>query len=212
MEANGKDTKAAAAPPPKNVTALTGDQLQALHHHHARKIAAQKAALARATADLRNARKVAKADLGDSGLKDIDVALKLSTPEGEAEAREAVERIRRVAIWYGADIGSQLGLLDTLPRKDWRADGKRAGLMGEALRFPDGLASEHQQLYAEGWHEGQAVLLEGFGGKVGDTSEKPADASAEDLRGSAQKRAEEEARTGKPSKIGTEPSTATVKQ
>jgi hypothetical protein len=152
--------------PPPNKIALTDDQRQVLFFQHKRALEAAVTAKDRAVSDLRNVKKAAKVDLGEHAVEDLEIALKLDTPSGEAAMRAQIERQIRVARWMGADIGQQLDLLDTLPARDWRADGKRAGLAGENATPPDGISQGDGQLWLEGWHEGQAVLVEGFGKKT----------------------------------------------
>lgn len=210
-----KPAAALPAPPPRNIGALTPDERLALHLQHCRKIRAAIDAKNRAVADMRNFRKVAKSDLGDEGLKEVDTALEMETPAGEAKMRDQFERIKRVAAWHGADIGTQLGLLDTLPTRDWFEDGKRQGLAGEAYVPHGGLSSADEGRRLQGYEAGQAVLRQGFfktdvvdgNGSAAAAPGAPAEGE-EDLRGAEQRQRASELAPG----IGTEPSTARVKQ
>jgi hypothetical protein len=156
---------------PPNRDGMTEDQKLALHLQHEDKLSALAEEMCAANSQWRNARKAAKADLGEEGLKDIDAALKLAAPGGEVKMKLEYERILRVAKWHGAPIGQQLGLLDTVPAKDWRYEGKKLGLLGKPAKAPDGISSADLQTFMEGYHEGQAVLAEGFGKpKVAETA------------------------------------------
>lgn len=188
--------------PPANTAAMTEDQRKALHFQHVKKLKRLKEQKDQAVAAIRNARKTAKADLGDEGLKEIDAAIRLATPEGEAEARATVDRMIRVAQWHGANIGAQLELLATIPLRDWYEEGKRLGLEGAALKFPDGISQADEQKYADGYHAGQAVLGQGFGRQ--DVAEDETD-----LRPNSLKQAELERKTDQPA-IGSEPATTRV--
>lgn len=146
-----------------NMVALTPDARLALHFQHADKIADLEAAARAANGRLRTARKTAKGDLGEEGLKEIDVAIWSATPEGQAEIRAEVERMVRVSAWHGTDLGGQVSFLNALPPRDFKNEGKLSGLHGTLCKPPDGLSQADAQLWMEGWGLGQAVLIEGFG-------------------------------------------------
>jgi len=146
---------------------LSEDQRIALHFQHYDGIAELKEEIASLVGSLRAKRKEAKADLGADGLAEIDEAIKQSTPEGEAAAKTRMDIMMRVARWHGSQIGAQMSILDVLPPRDFKAEGKLAGLRGLAGRPPDGLGQADAQLWLEGYHVGQAVLAEGFGRQAG---------------------------------------------
>lgn len=210
----GRPRKNPAPPaePPPNTDAMTEDQKTALRFHHKKKITTAQKAKERAVADLRNCRKQAKADCGDEGLKEIDVAIKMDSPEGEALARAEVDRLIRVAKWMGADIGQQLELMDTVPQRDWYEDGKRAGLAGETGKPPEGLVQEDGQKWLTGWQAGQKVLLDDFGKKsAAANGTNGQDDDDRDLRPSHLRNDEGRQQDGGPA-IGTEPPTHTVQE
>lgn len=167
--------------PPSNEIAMTEDQRIALHFSHVNQVRKRKAELESAKGRYRNALAAAKAELGESGKKDVLQSLEMETNEGEAKAKETVDRIIRVARWHGAPIGAQLSLLDTIPARDLRAEGKIAGLQAKSAIPPEGLSQADAQVWLEGWHLGQAVHVEGFGrvpGPLGDAQQKAAVAEA----------------------------------
>jgi hypothetical protein len=92
---------------------LSEDQRIALHFQHMDSVEELKTELAAANSRYRNARKGAKADLGEEGLAEIDEALRQATPEGEAKAKSQIDRMMRVARWHGSQIGAQMSILDT---------------------------------------------------------------------------------------------------
>lgn len=158
---------------------LTEDQRIALHFQHLDTVEEQKRELAEANSRYRNARKAAKADLGEEGLAEIDEAMRQSTPEGEADARADLDRMIRVARWHGASIGQQMSMLDALPPRNFEAEGKLAGLRGLAAKPPEGLAQADMQTWLTGYYQGQAVLAEGFGrGVAGEAEQKEKVAAA----------------------------------
>lgn len=124
------------------------------------KLAAKK----RADADLKNAAKGVKVDLGETGVDEIKAYEKAQTPEGLAKIQAARAAEDRVLGYLGVPVGTQFDLLsDRTPLKE-RAfrDGREAGLRGDTLSNPYNDASEEGQSYAEGWHEGQGDLFAGI--------------------------------------------------
>lgn len=166
--ANGA-TEAATAPGPGHNAApveLTDDQRQALFFQHRKQYSTLLAAKKAADAALKNACKLAKAELGDDAIDSIKDAILLETPEGEAELKARIERQMRVARWMGLPVGAQADLFgeDRTPAADKAfADGKRAGLAGETARPPHDPSTEQYRRWLSGHAEGQAVLAKGFG-------------------------------------------------
>lgn len=141
---------------------LTDDELHALTLQHKKKYEAALAAKKRTAAELLGVTKLIKAELGDTGLKDIkDLIAADSEDDYEEKFQAELERKARLARWAGLSVGAQADLFDfgaVKPGVAERAfeDGKRAGLAGEVCKPPlDGGGEGHNE-YVRGWHEGQA--------------------------------------------------------
>jgi hypothetical protein len=180
---------------------LSEDQRIALHFQHFDGISELKEEIASLVGSLRAKRKEAKADLGADGLAEIDEAIKQATPEGEAKAKTRMDIMMRVARWHGSNIGAQLSILDTLPPRDFQAEGKLAGLRGLAGRPPDGLGQGDAQLWLEGYHIGQGVLAEGFGRKPGAEGDAEQKAAVDGAARDAEAAASGKRKRGRPKKI-----------
>lgn len=173
-----KAEKAAKAPKPAPIE-RDDAQEEALFHHHAPKVKAQKDKVAKAVADLRNLYKAAKAD----GLEkvDFDIAFSLETPEQEAKQRAKLARVVQVAGWVGSDIGQlsfadQLGEPDRTPAAD-RAyqEGRRAGLQGDRAAPGYGPSTEQHRRYMAGFHDAvEARVKQNIKPPVQAEEEKPA--------------------------------------
>jgi hypothetical protein len=92
-------------------------------------------------------------------IHDIKTAIKLRSPEGEAEVKERLEADLRVARWMNSPIGSQFSLF----RDDGVGEesaaflaGREAGLAGEAAKAPRKFDANE---WLKGWQSGQAVHL-----------------------------------------------------
>jgi hypothetical protein len=183
--------------------ALTDDERHALHLSHCR---SYETALANKKAydkKFKDACKLIKAESGS--VEQIKQSILARTPEGEKQIRAEVESTIEVLRWSGVEVGETADLfpVDRMPSVERaRAEGKRAGLAGEAARPPHDPGTQQYTAWMEGYGDGQAVLARGF--------RKPGDAAASDdrdLRPDALKRTDEERTTGKPSSIGSEPPT-----
>ena len=89
--------------------------------------------------------------------KDIELAIKLESGEGELDTAAEVKRIFRIARWAGTKIGTQLELF---AKSDKKVDiiyeeGHRAGLRNEPGRVP----AHHGQNAAQRWLHGHAAGL-----------------------------------------------------
>ena len=174
-----KPTKAAKPAPIERDDA----QEEALFHHHAPKVKAQKDKVTKAVADLRNLYKAAKAD----GLEkvDFDIAFSLETPEQEAKQRAKLVRVVQVAGWVGSDIGQlsfadQLGEPDRTPAAD-RAyqEGRRAGLQGDRAAPGYDPSTEQHRRYMAGFHDAvDARVKQNIKPPVQAEEEKPKPARA----------------------------------
>lgn len=153
---------------------MSDDQLQKLTRDHMLKrqqlLAAEKEAKARRM----NHDKVIKSDLGESGLDNIKLLERLSTPEGEKSFKEEMDRQAQVARWAGLQIGTQ----GTLFEEDRRPiverafeEGKRAGMDGKDCAPPHAAGTEAYAKWIEGWHAGQSVKLGGIKSSKKDVAE-----------------------------------------
>lgn len=165
----GKKTAPAAAGPvphdhnKPSPDEMTDEQRQKLFFNHQN---AYKAALddkKQADADFKNICKMIKAE--GSNLSDIKLSL-MEPAKFEQKVRDEVEAYQRVARWTGSPIGTQLSLLDEPDRTpgDERAfeAGKIAGMKGEDCKAPFAQHLPQAGKWREGWHAGQAVIVERF--------------------------------------------------
>lgn len=142
----------------------TDDQDRALFLDYLPKVAAGKKAIADATNALRTLYKQAKAD---GMLKsDFDEAILMQGTEGEKVKKAAIARSLKIARWLGMNLGSQLDMFEQdehVPATD-RAfeEGKSQAMLGISLKCDYAPETEQYRRFAQGWHEGQAVLSKGF--------------------------------------------------
>ena len=93
-------------------------------------------------------------------LDDVKTAIKLSTPEGEAKMKAALEAQLRVARWLNADIGTQFSLFrddgSGAENASYKA-GKTAGMAGK----PSSAVPAHFDVneWMRGYGDAQAALL-----------------------------------------------------
>lgn len=141
---------------------MTDEQEQNLFFHHLAKIKKQKDIVAKATADLRNLYKTAKAD---SVLKkDIDFAISLENKD-ESDFVEERKRQQQIAKWMNHPIGTQFGLFEDDRGAEERSfdDGRAAGLASKnRSENPHKEDSDAGQKWIEGWNSGQATLAKKF--------------------------------------------------
>jgi uncharacterized protein (UPF0335 family) len=103
-------------------------------------------------------------------LKDLKLAIKLKTAEGEKALKQEMQDIARVARWAGAVLGTQ-GELFAKPDKKTDVvfdEGYRAGLENKPGKAPDHHGQNAQQRWLAGYHQGLKELnelrVERFGG------------------------------------------------
>ena len=164
---NAQDGADTSAPPPLGHNengGLTDEQRQALHFQH---VKIYKGALAKkkaADAELKNAAKRAKSELGKDAVKDIKLAIDLEEPDSDAVVQADIERMLRVARWHGASVGSQFELFagpDRTPAVDRAfAEGKRAALRQEPAASPYASTLPQNDAYLEGHAAGGKALLD----------------------------------------------------
>jgi ribosome modulation factor len=147
-----------------NSEALTDDQNQALFFSHKRAYEAALAKKKEAAAAFLKVCKLAKSELGDDAVLSIKDAILLDTDEGEAKLRADLERQLRIARWMNVPFGQQAELFsdanDRRPATERaRAEGKKAGMEGLAMKPPYHTALPQFDQWVEGWHEGQAAIF-----------------------------------------------------
>lgn len=184
------------AKPPKNASrASNDDQDRALFLQALPKIAGLRAALNTANANLRNAYKQAKAD--GFAKSDFEEAFKMQGAEGEKVKKAAISRSLRIARWLGMSLGAQLDMFDQderVPASD-RAfeEGKSQAMQGISLRCDYAPETEQYRKFAEGWHNGQAILANGFKKLKPDVAEDVAQTAKDRAKTDQQKAQDDKA-------------------
>lgn len=143
---------------------LSDDELAALFFQHKRTYEAALEKKKLADAELRNAGKKAKADLGEYGVLQIKTAIELESDEGAKKLKERMEREYQVARWLGLPLGAQADLfgVDRRPADEIAEnEGFQAGAAGLSLKVPDryGPSTPNGQAFAKGWHKGQESIF-----------------------------------------------------
>lgn len=133
----------------------TDEQNRALFLHHLPKVADLKDKVAKATANLRNAYKAAKAD---GFLKvDFDIAFEIQGAEGEKKRKAAIARSLQIARWLGCDLGAQLDMFvaDPLVPAADRAyeEGKTDSMLGKSAKPGYDPSTEQHRRYMAGYHD-----------------------------------------------------------
>jgi ribosome modulation factor len=152
----------ASAAPKQTLEGLSDDQRYSLTEQHRQKIEKALATKKAASAAYLNACKIAKAELGPTGMDDINDMIALATPEGEARMKENIERQMRVLRWNDVPMGTIDDLFPDTDRtpiteRAFNA-GKRQGLAGESNNNPHHHATEAHRFHNDGWAEGQKTL------------------------------------------------------
>ncbi|MGE0575427.1 MAG: hypothetical protein AB7F22_10475 [Reyranella sp.] len=142
---------------------MTEEQRKALTFSHKRLYEKALAAKKAADADLKNAAKRAKAELGDDAVALIKDMIALEGDDGEEKIKAAIDRQRRAAEYMGLPLGAQLTMFDEPDRTPAvdraRAEGQRDGMQGKSLVNPYAPELEQHAAYAEGWHDGQKAIF-----------------------------------------------------
>lgn len=151
-----KTLKPVAAP--SNI--LTEDQQAALFFQHKNAIVALKEKLASVNGSLRSAYKTAKSE--GFTKKEIDFAIALEKDEDDKIQKDR-HRQNQIARWMGVALGTQ-GELELEPdrrsvEERAAAEGKKAGMNGEALNPPYAPGNPGYDAYVENWHIGQAAIF-----------------------------------------------------
>lgn len=141
---------------------LSDDDQRALHFRHVSEYKKALEAKKKADADFKNVTKRIKAEGG--AVDDVKLSIELESPQGEAKLKERFAAMQRIAAWNNLPIGTQGNIFDVdrRPTEEKAFDeGKRDGMQGKTLVIPsiyppDGAAG---QKYAEGWHAGQAAIM-----------------------------------------------------
>lgn len=112
---------------------------------------------------IRSLKKQIKSDLGAGGVADVELVIRLRSPEGEDALKAKIEAQARIMRWLGIPIGTQGSLfpdVDMTPSDDKAyAHGKRDGLAGAARSTDYHPATSQSHRYSDGYDEGQAVLV-----------------------------------------------------
>lgn len=142
---------------------LSEDQTIALTFTHKRAYSAALAVKKKADADLKNAAKLAKAELGADAIADIKDIIAVETEEGEKKLKAEVERKLKIARWMGLPNGANGDLfpqVDRAPAIDRAAArGKRDGLAGERADPQCDPSVPQYNSYMEAYHAGQKVAF-----------------------------------------------------
>jgi hypothetical protein len=136
-------------------------EAKALFLNHLPKIEALRDAINKATANLRNAYKTAKAQGGFEKV-DFDYAIAVKTAEAEAKTRAKIARQLTIARFMGSDLGGQLDLFlepDRTPAAD-RAyhEGETASMKNEPAQPSYAPETEQYRQYMKGFHDHQAKI------------------------------------------------------
>lgn len=149
-----------------SIPELTDDQRFALTAMHKKVIARIMVAQQELANDLRNAKKLAKSELGPYAIDDIKDMIALETEEGEAKHKAEVERRVKVARWMGLPVGTQGSIFEAVDREPAEDKayhlGKRHGLAGDTQQNPHSPGAPQYQRYLDGFHDGNAVLAQGI--------------------------------------------------
>jgi len=171
--------------PAQTIEGLNDEQTQALTFQHKGMWAQRLAAKKKADAELKNAAKLIKSELGAGGLKDIKDMIALESEEGEAAHRAEIERQMRVARWMGMAVGHEADLFDSVDRTPAgdkaEAEGKRAGMQGQPRKPTHDPSTEQYRRWMAGYDQGQTILAQGFkkpvhGGEAAAAAAKAGDA------------------------------------
>ena len=152
---------------------MTDEQEHAMLAHHVDSYEKALKAKKAADSELLRVTKLAKAE-GVSA-KSIKEYISYQTDEGQQKLREDIERKHKIARWAGVPVGTQLSFFEETDREPIddkvRADGKRAGLKGEAGGPPRHYPGNLAVIWEEGYREGQEIQLAKFQQKPDDESE-----------------------------------------
>lgn len=97
---------------------------------------------------------------------DFKLVFKLQELDGERNKKSEIVRTLRVARWLAMDLGTQLDmfLLDERVVAEDRSyeEGKSRAMLGNTLKCDYAPDTEQYRSFAQGWHDGQAILSKGF--------------------------------------------------
>lgn len=155
-----KPAKAAKAAP--KIFNNDDPEAKALFLQHLPKVKDLRAKVAKATADLRNSYKSAKAQGGFEKV-DFDYAIEVETAEAEAKARAKIARRLTIARYMGSDLGAQLDMFlepDRTPAAD-RAynEGQTASMKGESARPDYAPETEQYRQWMAGYNDDQETRI-----------------------------------------------------
>lgn len=142
---------------------LTEGERQALHYRHCREYEVALAAKKKSDAEIKNVGKRIKAE-HDSVAK-VKKTIEARSPEGEAKLKAEIAETAEVLRWSGVSVGETAELFpeDRTPGVDRaRAEGRRAGLDGQAAKPPHDPSVPQYGAWMDGWQDGQGELASAF--------------------------------------------------
>jgi hypothetical protein len=137
----------------------TDEQVAALWFNHKKRIISLKEQAAALNGKLRAAFKLLKSETGILR-KEAEFAISLGKDDDDGEIMRSERRRRMLARWEGHPVGMQADLFDDAPeQRDYRAEGRKAGLAAEPAKPPKHLAYNSLPYlnWMEGWHEGNTI-------------------------------------------------------
>lgn len=210
-----KPPAAAAAPLSGNTDDLDREE-KALFLHHMPLIKAARDRVGKATADLRNLYKKAKAE-GNFTKADFDTAFSLETAELEARERAKIARQLKIAKIVGSAMGNQLDLFlepDRTPAAENAfGEGERDAMQNLPAKLKYDPSTEQARKYLEGYHSVSAKRVKEGIGKLDPEAGTMADQDAKDKAKNDQQKVQDAKafeQTDKPNGEGDKPPAETV--
>lgn len=131
---------------------ITEDQLKVLFFQYKRKLKPLLVAEANAKDAVRKLYEQAKKE--GVTKKELELAIKLESDEGEEKIGAEVSRTLRIARWMGATLGTQLEMFEQSSAEKDFEDGKRAALDDQIRKPPAHLSQAAEQRWLAGYAEG----------------------------------------------------------
>lgn len=165
MAKGGSKTRQPSAPADivRTTEDLNDDQLAMLAWDHKKKIDAIQTKIKTLQADMGQAKKLAKKEMGVDALEILKDLKDLETGDGDKKLTNAVRRILRSARWAGSKLGTQFELLEQVDRTPLvdkaYEDGKRAAMKGERADCPHDTGTAARERWLEGYGDGNAEKI-----------------------------------------------------
>jgi hypothetical protein len=143
-------------------------------------LATAKEKLAKVVADVRNVKKRIKSH--GFTVAQVETAIEMDTPEGEAKVKERMEETLQAARWCGVPWGAQLDMFNGAPDRTPIADrayaeGERASMQNKPATPQYSPDTEAYRRYMDGFHSHQKTIAKGLKKKPdgnGNGSKEPA--------------------------------------